>query len=355
MRMSVDTTITKISSFWFVAGLCVCLSQTTFAQNDSIFTTAKKPLIEKSGRKTILDELSEKKNKIKEAFSSKENLKKAALEGVSASAGVNSPLGELNSDGLPADLGLKVSHRTKKSGKKKINKFAASEYEGIPITHITNRLGSGERVTIEEFFVLKTYQAPSVYVRDIHWFDYRAHRILTTLIKDKEYAQILHGPYRRFRGEHLEEEGYYYMGTKHGRWEKYGKDVDGDEGLSDKQIYEKGFPNESVITYYDANQTKIKEVIPKMHGKYSGLYRSFYEGGQLKEEGTLDDSVRVKLWREYHQFGSGGRTKRDIQYGKDKYEAIEGTVLREYDNRGKLVYENKNKGKKEEEVEGDRF
>ncbi|MDQ1086794.1 MULTISPECIES: toxin-antitoxin system YwqK family antitoxin [unclassified Siphonobacter] len=343
-------------SFLSVLGgfiLLICAQQTQ-AQTDSLLTTSKAPLINKSGQKTVLDELNEKKNKIKEAFSSKENLKKAALSGVSAGAGLSSPLGDLNTDGLPSDLGLKVL-KSRKKNKKTVNKFSRNEYEGIAVTRIANRLGSGDKVTVEEFYVLKAYQAPSVYVRDIHWFDYRAHRILVTPIKDKDYAQILHGPYRRFKGEHLEEEGYYYMGTKHGRWEKYGRDVDGDEGLMDKQSYDKGFPAESEITYYDAAKTKIKEVIPRMHGHYTGLYRSFYEGGQLKEEGNMDDSVRVKLWREYHQFGSGSRTKRDIQYGADKYEAVEGVVLREYDNRGKLIYENKNKGKKEEEQTTERF
>ncbi len=343
-------------TFLILGGCLLTLGwQSLQAQTDSLLTSSKAPLIEKSGRKTVLDELNEKKNKIRQAFTSKENFKKAALEGVSAGAGVSSPLGELNTDGLPADLGLKVSGKSRKKNKKTANKFSRDSYEGVSITHITNRLGSGDKVTVEEFFVLKTYEAPSVYVRDIHWFDYKAHRILTTPIKDKAYAQILHGPYRRFKGDHLEEEGYYYMGSKHGRWERYGRDVDGDEGLMDKQIYDKGFPHESEITYYDAAKTKIKEVIPKMHGHYTGLYRSFYEGGQLKEEGNMDDSVRVKLWREYHQFGSGGRTKRDVQYGIDKYEQTEPFVLREYDNRGKLLYENKNKPKKEEEQTSERF
>lgn len=338
----------------WAGAMLLMVAQQTQAQTDSLLTTSKSPLINKSGQKTMLDELNDKKNKIKETFSSKENLKKAALGSVSAGAGVSLPLGDLNTDGLPADLGLKVS-KSRKKNKKTINKFSRSEYEGIAVTRIANRLGSGDKVTVEEFYVLKSYQAPSGYVRDIHWFDYRAHRILVTPIKDKNYAQILHGPYRRFKGEHLEEEGYYYLGTKHGRWERYGRDVDGDEGLMDKQIYDKGFPDESEITFYDAEKTKIKEVIPRMHGHYTGLYRSFYEGGQLKEEGNMDDSVRVKLWREYHQFGSGGRTKRDIQYGVDKYESVEGVVLREYDNRGKLIYENKSKGKKEEEQTSERF
>ncbi|MBC7892047.1 MAG: hypothetical protein H7Y12_07550, partial [Sphingobacteriaceae bacterium] len=54
------------------------------------------------------------------------------------------------------------------------------------------------------------------------------------------------------------------------------------------------------------------------------------------------------------QFGSGGRTKKELQYGKTKWEPAEPVVLREWDNRGKLVYENKNP-KKQEEVEEERF
>ena len=334
----------------------VCLGRTgAYAQADTALTTSKKPLIEKSNRKTVLDELKEKKDKIKGALSSKENLKKAAAEAVSAGAGASTPLGEFSTDELPKDLGLKLKTSRRKNRKKKVNNFLRNDYEGIAVTRISNRLGSGDNVTVEDFFVLKTYQQPSPLVRDVYWFDYRAHRILATPIKDKNYAQILHGPYRRFKGERLEEEGFYYLGAKHGRWEKYGRDPDGDEGLIDKQVYDKGFPGESVITYYDDAHTKVKEIVPKMFGKYTGLYRSFYEGGQLKEEGEMDDSVKVKIWREYYQFGSGRRTKKDTQYGRTKYEETEPLVLREYDNKGKLIYEYKGKAKKEEEPAAERF
>ncbi|MFT4032677.1 MAG: hypothetical protein QM669_09675 [Siphonobacter sp.] len=335
-----------------VAVLSVLLSVKSNAQIDSALTTTNKPLIQKSGRKTIIDELGEKKNKIKDALSNKENFKKAALSTLSASA--NTPAGEFSSDNLPNDLGLKIKSSYKKKKQKKVNNFLRNEYENIPITKIVNRLGSGDNITVEEFFVLKDYKQPSLFVRDIYWYDYKASRIIATPIKDKAYAQILHGPYRRFKGDHLEEEGFYFIGTKDGRWEKYGRDIDGDEGLIDKQLYIQGFPNESIISYYDTDKKKIKEVIPKMHGHYTGLYRSFYEGGQLKEEGMLDDSIHVRMWREYFQFGSGGRTKRDMQYGKDKYDVVEPLLLREYDNKGKLIFENK-KGRKEETVEEDRF
>lgn len=255
----------------------------------------------------------------------------------------------LDADELP-DLGLKVaSPKKKKKGPKPVSPYARSQYEGVPVAHVINKIGAGDRITTEEFFVLKTYQAPSPYVKEIYWYDVRASRVTTSVIKDKAYAQILHGPYRKHVGGALIEEGYYYLGTKHDRWETFFPDFT----LKDKVHYERGFPKGSVLTYYDEAKKKLKSVVPIQYGKATGLYRSFYEGGQLQEEGRLDDSVRVGVWREYYQFGPGGRTKRDTQYGRDKWEQSEPVVLREYDEKGKLTFDNKTRRK--EETEPDEF
>ncbi len=316
--------------------------------SSAVLTTSGKPLIEKSGRKTVIDQLKETKDKIRDAIKDPSKLKDEALS--RADVGARAGGEELTAESLP-DLGLKV--RPEKKKKKKADQtsnFFKSEFDGIAVTKIVNRFGAGDRATSEEFFVLKEYRQPSVYAKDIAWYDYQARRVTNVPIKDKAYAQILHGPYRRFVGEALMEEGFFYVGTKQGRWASYFPDFT----LKDKVRYEKGFPDESHVSYYDAAQTKIKEIIPKLYGHCTGDYRAFYEGGQLMLEGKLDDSVRVGKWREYHQFGSGGRTKKELQYGKTKWEPAEPVVLREWDNRGKLVYENKNP-KKQEEVEEEKF
>lgn len=305
------------------------------ADSSAVFTTTNKPVIQKTGRKTMIDELGEKRDQLKGLLKGSEKESDAVA----------------STDALP-DLGLKVQPQRKK--RKKVdntNNFLKSEYDGIAVTRIVNRFGQGDRTTVEEFFVLKDYQQPSPYAKDIAWYDANARRVTTVPIKDKAYAQILHGPYRRFVGDALIEEGYFYVGTKHGRWASYNADFT----LRDKVRYEKGFPEDSYILYYDEAHKKVKEIVPKLYGKCTGDYREFYEGGQLKTEGKLDDSVRVGRWREYHQFGSGGRTKREIQYGRDKWDSAEPVVLREWDNRGKLTYENKNPKKPADAEEEEKF
>jgi antitoxin component YwqK of YwqJK toxin-antitoxin module len=317
--------------FGFLALICWLASPASRAQtpaDSSLLTSRKKPAIQKSGRKSGLSSV-------------------LPVDAPLAKSASNSGSDALATDDLP-DLGLKViAPKKKKKGPKPVSNYARNEYEGVPITHVVNKIGAGERVTTEEFFVLKDYQVPSPYAKDVYWYDERAGRVTTSVIKDKEYAQILHGPYRKFVGEALIEEGYYFVGTKHGRWESFYPDFT----LKDKQHFAHGFPNDSRMTYYDEAKKKIKEILPVQYGKVTGLYRSFYEGGQLQEEGRFDDSVKVGLWREYHQFGSGGRTKKDTQYGKDKWDAAEPVVLREYDSKGKVIYDNKARKKEESEEE----
>lgn len=262
--------------------------------------------------------------------------------------------GKLNNEAVP-DLGLKAQkalEERKASTNSKANRVIKNEFEGMPVVRVVTNFGSGDRETVEEFYVLRDYQDPSLYLKTYTWYDSKLQRRSTSVIKDKEKARLLHGPYHRYVGDELVEEGFYFMGGKHGRWETYGKDVfDTDYVLKDKQKWNKGFPAEATITYYDANKTKIKEVVPKMFGKVSGEYFAFYETGLLEAEGKFDDSLKVGRWREYHKFGSGGRLKKEIQYGKDKYEEFEPFTLREYDNKGKLIFENKEKKKVEEEAE----
>lgn len=263
--------------------------------------------------------------------------------------------GKLNSEAMP-DLGLKaqkaIEERKASASNNKANKVIKNEFEGVAVTRVVTNFGAGDRETVEEFYVVRDYQDPSPYFKTYTWYDSKLQRRSTSVIKDKEKSRLLHGPYHRYVGDELVEEGFYYLGGKHSRWEAYGKDVfDTDYVLKDKQKWERGFPAEASITYYDAAKTKIKEVIPRMFGKVSGEYFAFYETGLLEAEGKFDDSLKVGRWREYHKFGSGGRLKKEIQFGKDKFEEFEPYTLREYDNKGKLLFENKEKKKVEEETE----
>lgn len=320
------------------------------AQTDTTLTTSSgRPLIQKSNRKTVVDQVREKIDDTREVFSSSENLKKAAVERL----GVKGTAKELITGSNDAtDLGIRRARRKVRPVKSPQETADRNAYAGILMEKVTVRKGSDENITAEEFYVLKSFQEPSVYVRDIWWYDEKAKRITNAPLRDKAYARILHGPYRRSYNGVPQETGFYYVGTKDGRWEKYGRDPDGDAGLQDKQLFERGFPEGSVISYYDAARTKIREVVPVTYGQYSGLYRSFYESGQLREEGVFDDSVRVNRWRQYYEYGPGGRTHLEIMFGKDRYDVRDGVIIREYDNKGKLIYENKEPFKEEEEEQG---
>lgn len=243
----------------------------------------------------------------------------------------------LVSETLP-DLGLKVKQFKKdqkeKSERRKKQKLARTEYEGIPIVEQYTKFGSGDRTIIEKFTVLKQYRQPNAYVRETYWFDPKAQRISSALIKDKEKVMIMHGPYKRYQNGILLEEGYYYVGAKDGRWEKY----DANYKLLDKQKWDRGFPAESEITYYDSAHTKIKEVLPKEFGKVNGQYMAFYEGGQLAAEGKYDNGVKVGRWVEYYQFRR--QRKKITQYGRDRWtEEFEPYVISEWDDKGKITYE----------------
>lgn len=332
--------------FWSVSLLALSLacSQTLVAQTkpnsstSDLLTTDNKPKTDpKAKKKGILGSVAEK------------------LDLSNNGNQVVNENGELNNASVP-DLGLKIK-RGKDARKKEVaemnNEYRVigNKFDNIPVLRQVVTTGAGDRESVEEFYTLTAYEDPSVYFKTYTWFDLRTERRSTSLIKDKEKARLLHGPYRRYVGDELVEEGFYYKGGKHGRWENYAKETDGDWGLRDKQKWYMGFPLESKITYYDAAKTKIKEVLPVMYGKTTGDYFTFFETGLLETEGRFDDSVKISRWREYHKFGSGGRLKKETQYGKDKYDDFEPFTIREYDNKGKLIYENKEKKKTEEEVE----
>jgi antitoxin component YwqK of YwqJK toxin-antitoxin module len=250
--------------------------------------------------------------------------------------GAKEKAGKFKTETLP-DLGLKIK-KAKDEVKKVVKK---NEYEGIKMEKRIAVFGNGARQTTEEFYVLNDEAEISMYARDIRWYDPDMQRTTSNIIKDWESASILHGPYKRFVADELVEEGYYYLGTKHGRWETYAKEADGDIGLQDKQYYIKGIPAASKITYYDEAQTKIKEIIPIVYGKQTGAYYGYYPSGNLQIEGHYDEGHKTGKWVEYFEFGQSGRRKKETQYRADRYdEPFEDFVIREYDNNGRQTYEN---------------
>ena len=55
----------------------------------------------------------------------------------------------------------------------------------------------------------------------------------------------------------------------------------------------------------------------------------------------MDDSVKVGRWREYHEFGSGGRLKKEWRFGKDKFDPTEPMLIQERDQQSKVIFQAK--------------
>ena len=236
------------------------------------------------------------------------------------------------------DIGVKASIASRKIKKKLV---AKDEYANIKTDRRLGQYGSGNRSTVEEINVVKFVEDESLstYAQEIWWFDPNQSRIVNSSIKDNKTAQICHGPFKKIVNNVIIEQGFFYMGTKDGRWETFGPENE----LETKVYYERGFLAGSIITYHDDAKKKIKQVVPNFYGKTRGNYFSFYPSSNLKEDGKFDDSIRIGRWREYYEFGTGGRLKKEWRYGKDKFDAAEPILMVERDSQGKIIYQNNQK------------
>lgn len=252
--------------------------------------------------------------------------------------------GEFESDTIPSldfdTPGMEEVKPKKKKYKKKV-------FYGLKTRRGFTRKGVGQREVIENFFFLKHYKEPSPYAKKIYVFDISKQQIREiSEINKKEVHnyRILHGPYKKMQGGEVIESGIFYVGTKHGRWEKYAPkrtDKYNDEEITyatllDKEKFYKGFPKESKITFYDAGQTKMKEVIPYKFGKLNGDYFYFKENGDILIQGTYIEGKKAGLWVEFYK--DKKQKLRETQYPANPYvEQFEPLVLSEWNEQGQLV------------------
>lgn len=264
------------------------------------------------------------------------------------SASINTPNGEIKSleDAKKQiaetrssfnEKGKKLKADAKKARKKakeiKEQLFDGKTYEGLAVEKQTYRRGTGSRMQYMEFYTLEEFKSPGPYARSVFWYDDRTRRIVEAVARDHKTNHLMHGPFKEYRGETLVKEGFYYLGQLDGRWVTYDKDFI----LQDKNTYERGFLEDSEITYYDSDSSKIKEVIPYQYGHKTGDYYKFHQDGTLAEKGQFDNGAKVGQWVEYYE--SGNRQKRVTRYPKDYYDQTEPTVLYEYSESGKMIFE----------------
>ncbi len=230
------------------------------------------------------------------------------------------------------------------------------------------REGLEAKQVVELFYVLKRNEAPTDYIDEIYVWDRAEAKVVKVrkedLAKLTNY-RILHGPYTKYVGGRMTETGIFYVGTKHGRWEKYKWEKKWWEPKPDKYSkaevlqpiligktkYYKGFQKEAKITYYDFERTKVKEVIPYEFGEMTGDYFYFLENGQLLIRGHYGDGKKIGYWIEY--FENKNKRKRETQYPKDQWTHSEPVIMREWNDKGVMTIMNGQKIDLSKKVEND--
>lgn len=211
-------------------------------------------------------------------------------------------------------------------------------FYGIKTRKSYARRGTGDRTTIELFHVLKKPEKPSVFVRDIYWYDYTRREVRKTANFDINKGVLLHGPYKKMQNDVVLEEGIFYKGTKHGRWMQF----DRNDVLHDKEKYYKGWPKESLVTYYDPVERKrVKEMIPIEIDEREGFYFMFHENGTVAVTGEYKWGEKVGDWIENY---ANGKRKRIISYPSEPFQTdIRPFIRKEWDERGWEIFTS-NKG-----------
>lgn len=225
------------------------------------------------------------------------------------------------------------------------------------------KYGYGRNETREIFHYLKYYQDPSIYAYEVYWFHTKKLKVMKTKASkvDKDFARILHGPYKKIVGGEIIEQGIYYIGTKHGRWEKYKKPKDytykdtveiEQKILIKKEKYYKGYPKEADISFYDEGKTKIKEVKPLVNGELHGDYFYFYENGLPKIIGKYIHNQKVGNWTEYFETETKSIKHLQTKHPRNPYvEQFEPYISKEWDRHRHLIYDHDKDGDREEEEE----
>jgi antitoxin component YwqK of YwqJK toxin-antitoxin module len=233
---------------------------------------------------------------------------------------------------------LELDEQTSEPIVAKKKKPKRKTFYGIKTRMSYTRKGVADKMTIEQFYVLKKPDKPTAFVRDIYWYDYTRREVRKTAAFDPNKGVLLHGPYKRVQAGIVLEEGIFYKGAKHGRWMKY----DRQNLLDDKDKFYKGWPKESIVTYYDAAERKrVKEMIPVEIDEREGFYYLFHENGTIAVTGEYRWGEKVGDWIENYP---NGKRKKIVAYPKEPFEKeIKPFVRKEWDDKGREIFSS-NKG-----------
>ncbi len=232
----------------------------------------------------------------------------------------------------PVTLDFKKEEEKEEPKKKKVKKKV---FFGIKTKKGFTRKGFGDRVTYETFYYLKKQDKPPAFVRDVYWFDFTRKEIRRTSTFDPQKGVLLHGPYEKRQGANILAKGIFYKGTKQGRWMEYSRD----SVLTNKEKYYRGWPRESMVSYYDPHERKhMKEMTPIEFGEKEGFYYFFHDNGQLAVHGEYKWDEKVGDWTEYYPTG---KRKKIISYSKAPFDKeLLPYIKVEWNDKGKEIYRN---------------
>ena len=195
----------------------------------------------------------------------------------------------------------------------------------------------GRNQIIEVFYFLKYPKALSDFAPAHYYYDTKKHKILklAAIEEDANTLKTLHGPYKKLQNNKVLETGYYALGTRHLRWEKFDKNG----VLLSKTHYEMGFPRDANVSYYGEDRAKINEVVPYVDGKLEGDYAKFLVNGQPDWRGQFENGKKVGIWTKF--WGFRGRRRFEYQYAETGYdpEVTEPELIREYNRNATLIYD----------------
>jgi antitoxin component YwqK of YwqJK toxin-antitoxin module len=263
-------------------------------------------------------------------------------------------------DSVP-ELNLDDIQKKEEEPKKKVKKPKKTFY-GLKCRKSFTRKGAGKKQELEMFYYLRKPADPDFYVQDVYVYDMQKQQVIEISKKEKfdpRFHKILHGPYKRTVNGSVVEQGIFYIGTKHGRWETYTvektDEYNGEEitfnTLLEKKKYYKGWPRDTRVTYYDHERKKVKEVYPYEGGKLNGTYFYFLENGQVFKRGKYADGKKIGIWVEY--FKDRARVAKEVQYPDTPYETAKPYILNQWDDKNNQIVANGKKVEPGQQVETD--
>ncbi|OGX85500.1 hypothetical protein BEN48_01270 [Hymenobacter glacialis] len=195
----------------------------------------------------------------------------------------------------------------------------------------------GRNQIIEVFYFLKYPLPLNAYAPAHYYYDTKKHKILKLAAIEDDIAslKILHGPYKKLQNNKVIETGYYALGTRHLRWERF----DRNGVLLTKIHYEMGFPRDANVSYYGEDRSLINEVVPYVNGKLEGDYAKFLINGQADWRGQFENGKRVGTWTKY--WGFRNRRHYEYQYAESGYdpEVTEPELVREYNRNATIIFD----------------